>query len=629
MTTDATPWWEAPEDSLASRVFDYVQEVERRQSCLFERFFQLSAIYDPHLARMAAVSGLTKDAGGDDRGAVLHENVIASNVDTVTAIIAAQKVRPRQLLDDADWTTQRLAQHLSWYAELLGKKCKIHPEAVRGFREGALKGTGLVKVYPVRGEGKVCVERVLVDDIVVDEGECRAGGDPRQIHQRVFMTRDELCAQFPGPENERAIAGAQVGESGPWHNWAGYRPIEHDHIVVIESWRLPVGRKGRKGYRPGLHTICIDGHCLQREPYHKERFPFAVFRWSDRVAGWYGIGGAERITGHHRRVNKGHWQADRSIDQNAMPTTWVHIADANLQVKTNRKLGTLGVYKKDIPKTVIPPAVSPEVSARIERARDGAYEEFGTSRMTATARKPSGLDSGAALREYRDQTTQRFAQQEERFERFVLDIYVLALDAAKELGDDAPVLSKKLARGRKKIRWADVDIGEVEVQLEAASTISRTPAGRTQLVLEWAQAGIISQDEARRLMAPFDALDLDRAMSLYTAALDHIDLSIEQMLDGEPVIPEPYENLQLGIWRVQQAYLRAATDDAPEEVLELLRQWIVQAGFVLSQATAPAAPELGMAAGVAGAAPMLPGAPAGGAPMGTPQTQLAANLIPQ
>ncbi len=41
--------------------------------------------------------------------------------------------------------------------------------------------------------------------------------------------------------------------------------------------------------------------------------------------------------------------------------------------------------------------------------------------MTAQAAKPGGLDSGVALREYRDQTTQRFAIQEKAFETLKLD----------------------------------------------------------------------------------------------------------------------------------------------------------------------------------------------------------------
>ena len=84
-------------------------------------------------------------------------------------------------------------------------------------------------------------------------------------------------------------------------------------------------------------------------------------------------------------------------------------------------------------------------------------------------------------------------------------------------------------------------MGDVKVQLCAASTLSTTPAGRQQAVVEWAQAGIISQDEARRLM---DHPDLERSMSIYTAALDDIEATIEALEDGKILMPEPYPHLQ-------------------------------------------------------------------------------------
>jgi hypothetical protein len=302
-----------------------------------------------------------------------------------------------------------------------------------------------------------------------------------------------------------------------------------------------------------------------------------------------------------------HWQVDRQLDLGAMPTTYVHQADAALAVKTRNEFGTIGTYKVSEPKTVTPPAVHPELYSRLERIKEGSYEEFGVSRLAATAHKPAGLDSGAALREYRDQTTQRFAQQEAAFEQLNLDAILLTIQCAKEMaeaeGVEPPTVIKKLARGRKKIDWSDVDPEEAKVEIYAASTLSRTPSGRTQMAMEMAQAGVISQDEARRLMAPFDPLDLESTISLYQTALDDIDLTIEEMLDGEPLVPEPFQNLDLGIWRVQQAYLRARADDAPEEVLENLRQWITMAGHILSPpeppvdpAAAMAGPEMGMGA---------------------------------
>jgi len=52
-------------------------------------------------------------------------------------------------------------------------------------------------------------------------------------------------------------------------------------------------------------------------------------------------------------------------------------------------------------------------------------------------------------------------------------------------------------------------------------------------------------------------------------------------------MPEPYQNLKLGVWRCQMEYLKIRSEGAPEEILESLRQWITQAAFILSGAQAP------------------------------------------
>ena len=600
MTARARRWWDADTDGVNTAVIAYVSEVERQQSFLFERFFRLAALYDPYFAHQSGwgfetqrkTSQLTPE--GD-----VSENVIASNVDTVTAIVAAAEVRARFLTDDADWTMQRNARHLDWYAEGLAKLLGMHDICVTAFRDAALKGTGLAKVY-VDAHGQVRVERVLVDDVIVDEGECRNGGWPRQFHHRVFADQQTLAAAFP--DHAEAIESAsQRGMGGSSRTlWAGYRPLDNDQVVAIESWHLPIGARGKDGYLPGRHTICITGHDLLDEEWHKPRFPFVRMVWTERAAGWYGIGGAERVAGHQRRINKLNWQIDRQHDQHAVPTTYVRMADAHLAVKTVNRAGTIVPIKGEMPQTVIPPAVSPETYRRHDSVRDSSYEEFGVSRLAATAKKPSGLDSGIALREYRDMTTQRFALQEKSFERFFLDLTWLVLDAARDLGERAPVVTRRSRFGVKHIEWAKLDMDELRVQIAAASTISRTPAGRMQTVLEWAQAGIVSQDEARRLLRH---PDIERSLSLYTAAIEDIERTIEELLDGEWVVPEPFQNLQMGVWRMQQEYLLVRGQGAPEPILEGLRQWVVQAAHILSMQQEPA---MGAQASATGAGEMPP-----------------------
>jgi hypothetical protein len=605
-------WQNADEGEVHKVVFSYVENVERQQFALFNRFVQLEALYDPNTPDSQEV---------DDYDAIglVIENVIASNVDTVTAQIAATEVRPRFLTDDGDWTEQKTATMLEWYAEGVGKLLDVAKKCKLAFKEAAKKGTGVLKIYP-NAFDEVKVEHVRIDDIVVDEAECRNGGTPRQLHQRMCnVDKDELKAQFP--EHEAKIEQAQSGRGWSGRNWAGYRPIADDTLIAIESWKLPIGRKGHDGYRAGRHTICIDGCDLLDEEYHKPFFPFAVLVWSERTTSFYGISLAERIAGIQRALNKRNWQIDCGLDRGAVPVTYVDMADANLAIQSISRLGTVAVVKGQRPTTVIPPAVSGEIYQNRLDMKAAAGEDAGVSAMASRGVKPAGIDSGVGMREVRDMASQRFAMQEGQLEAFVLDTYWHVLDCCKDLGAEAPVIARKAKFGARRIRWADVDMGDVKVQIAAASTLPRTPAGRYQTALEWAQAGVISTDEWRRLTKH---PDLDHILSLYTQGQESVERDLEAIVyDERVVVPEPFGNLALMARMGQMAYLKYRDLNAPEEVLEGLRQYAVLAAHMLSATAANAnAP--------AGAGALPPGAdaemPMPGQPPGAPPV---AALAPQ
>jgi hypothetical protein len=604
-------WRHADEGHVHELLIPYVEQVERAQSDLFDRFLKLSSLYDPY-----APCSSFRDNGPRDISGLMQENLIASNCDAITGSIAATDVRARFQSDGADWSQQRTLKNLTWYGEGLSAKLDLDEHCRRAFHAGSLKGTGLVKGWNDEW-GEIRSEEVPVDDIVVDDAAYR-GTNPREMAQRMLIGRDVLAAQFP--EHERAIDRAQTNNSRAWKRWAGYRPIPRDQIVCIETWRLPLGPKGHEKYVPGRHAIVIDGADLYDDREFDGGFPFAVFRWVLRPGSWYGIGGGERIIGHQRKLNKRNLQIDRQHDQHAFPTQFVRPVDASLAVKTTGRAGNVVVVKGEYPKTVTPTAIAAETFKDRDDTKGSAFEEFGQSRMQATAMKPAGLDSGAALREYRDQTTSRFATQEKGFERLKLDVVLLAIECAKRLGSKAPEIVRQTKFGSRKIPWAKVDMGDVRVQISVASALGRTPAGRTQFVLEMAQAGIISQESARRLLMPNSPLDVEAEMSRYVAALEDIERTIDEIEDGAVLMPEPYQNLEMGIWRMQAAYLKDRDDGAPESVLEALRQWIVVADYQLGLAAMANQPD----AANANAEPALPGA----APMPMEQAPQAA-LSPQ
>jgi hypothetical protein len=617
---DKRRWENADEGDVHKVVFGYVERVERDQFELFNRFVLLESLYDPN----------TPDPNGDvammeasEIGLVI-ENVIASNVDTVTAQIATTEVRPRFQTDDGDWSVMRTATKLEYYAEGVGKLLDIHAPCRRAFKEAAKKGTGVVKVY-VNAFDQIKVEHVRIDDIVVDEAECKNGGVPRQLHQRMTnVDREELKAMFP--EHEKEIDTAQASWAG--RNWAGYRPIADSSIVAIESWKLPIGPKGHKHYVPGRHTITIENCDLLDEEYHDEEFPFACIVWSERTTSFYGISLAERIAGIQRALNKRNWQIDRNLDQYAVPTTYVGQADANLAVQSINRIGTVVVYRDKKPETVTPLANSPEVYQNRAEMKASASEESGVSRMASQAVKPAGIDSGVGMREYRDQTTVRFAPQEADFQALELNVFRRVIACCKSLGNNAPVISHKTKFGVERMKWSDVDLRDVKIQIAAASTLSRTPAGRYQTALEWAQAGVISTDEWRRLTKH---PDLDHILSLYTQGMESVERDIEAIRDGAVVVPEPFGNLQLMVRMGQMAYLRDRDiENVPESVLEGLRQYAVLAAHMVGSV-----PANGSIAAGAGAAPPPPGSdiapapglPPGGVPMPA-QGMLPASVAP-
>lgn len=597
---DSELWYRADKDRVHDAALEHVRRLEQEQGDVFDRFLKLEALYDPNGPEAG-------DAG--EQLAHVQENVIASNVDTVAAVVSTSDVRARFMTDGADWQQQRRARHLEWYAEEIGKLAQILPRCRAAFKESAKKGNGLVKVTAPLG--KLCAEHVLVENIVVDANECRGGKAPRQMHEWAYVDVDELTARFPGHRD--AIERAR---STRMHTRYVRKFLSIDNTVeVLDSYRLPVGIKGEKGYRPGRHVVTIEGTTLLDEKWEKDHFPYACIVWSERVNSWYGISGAERIAGIQRALNKRNWQIERQLDQGAVPTTYVRPADAKLAVTTQR-VGAVATYKGDLPVTVIPTAVSAETYRSRLDLREAAHEEFGVSRMAAHAAKPAGLESGVALREYKDQTTQRFAPQERAFEQLVLDAIWLAIDVCKDLGPKAPTVLRKSRFGKKRLKWADVDMKDVRVQIAPASNLGRTPSGRVQFVIELAQAGIITTDTTRRLL---QHPDLEREISLYTAALENVEHCLDEIADGNRVMPEPFMNLEMVVWRGQLEYLIWRDEGAPEDRLEALRAFVVQAAWMSSQQASPApgAPSVDPTA-----PPPLPGAaPASGTP--------AAALAPQ
>jgi hypothetical protein len=605
-------WWHAPKNKVNAEVLAYVRIVENFQIVNFEKFLREEALYDqnPRTNRRSINRGGTSGLGGyrdsPSPKSLMVENLVAQGVDTIAANVSDSDISIRIQTDDADWSHQQNAKRLERYTNALMAKLAVVPKCQHGFKLGAaLKGTGVNKVWIDRFD-QVQVRPVPIENIIVDELECR-DGRPTQIHYREFYDRETLQAQFPDFAME--IARAQT--IGDWRRWAGYRPIAKNEIVCIESWRLPIGPKGHKNYVPGRHTICIHGCDLLDEEYDDDYFPFSIMRWNDPVWGFYGHSLAERILPHQMLLSRRQWQITASLDKKAAPIAWVHTSDKGIQFKTFHQAGlTVGTYKTQAPTMMDPAAVGQETYADLDRIRSQSERETGINQLMVSGQVPAGIQSGVGVREARVTHSQRFSIQERAYEQFIEDTMWLVIACCKKLGADAPDVLHVAKYGGirpRLLKWKDIDLGDLKYEMAVASAESNTPAGRQQRVTELAQAGIITLDEARELVAH---PDIDRIISLYNAAIESVQWVIERIENGERgITPEPFMNLRMLTVMAQREYLLIQTQNAPEEVLDDLADIIATAANILNP---PPSPQAALPAATAGA----PGAPPAGPTMG-------------
>ncbi len=595
-------WWlNTNEDSSGTfnDVFGYIESLEQEQSYIRELNSLHAQLYANH-----EVLGI---GGKFDRGSwfgrrsfAVTENVVSSVCDTATAMIARNRPKPTFQTDGANWSVKQRAKKLEKFVLGLYQRLDIYALGVRVFRDATIFGTGALILYAEDGE--ICAERIPIDDIVVDEREAR-DGKPRQMHRRIFVDKECLATWYPDKADEiRSCPSVYAGE----------QLAESSQIVAIESWRLP----SKPGAKDGMHCICVRNATLEQTEYKKDTFPVIFFRWSEPIIGFYGQGLAELVTGIQLRINKLNRFIDRCQDLISVPRVFMDVAGkvpkAHLSNEIGQVIPTRGGAKSV--HFMTPPAVAPETYQRLTDLKRSAFELAGISQLSAQSKKPADLASGAALREYNDIESARFAIQAQNFEEFHMEIAQRLVWLAKELYKGDKTVTFQARKFVQSIKWKDVDPEEdtFRIDVEAASIMSRTPAGRLDACIEMFQYGAITQDEFRRLLGH---PDLEREMDIETAAIEDIEATIEELLEGEFHPPEPTQDLEMGMQRIKLAERLARRDGAPEEILENFRTWLSQAGSLLASAMKPqqAAP---MPPGPG--AQMIPGGPPGAMPPGPP-----------
>ena len=538
-------------------------------------------------------------------------NIIHSLCQAATAKIAKHRPGISFLTSGGDWSQRQKAKNLDKFMQGQIYSTKAYSVSQKAFLDACIVGTGVIKSFMENGKTKI--ERVPLVELTIDGTEAGTS-DPRQIFQTKLVSRHVLAAKFPKYKKQILAAVEEVDDSGEESKYS-------DLIKCHEAWHLPSGPEAGDG----RHIICIPTATLLDEEHEKDYFPFSFIKWTESPVSFWGNGLAREVKGIQVEINKLLAQIQQQMHLGT-PKVFIDESSKIVSAHINNRVWGAIRYRGKPPQFFVPRTVSGEMFQHLDRLVKQAYEMTGISQLSAQSKKPVGLESGRALREFSDIESERFMVVGQAYEGVFIELARQLIELVKEEvenGDGYTSISFSPNSGVEKIDWNDIKMEEDEyiMRIQPVGSLPQTPAAKLASVTEMHMNGLFTTEEAHQLL---EFPDLDRANKLKNSHIDLLDKLIDSIIDKnryEP--PEPYMNLELGVQRFQQAYNLAKLEGVPEARLELLRRWIAKAAALLKP---PAPPQpAGMEMGMPGPEGMPPGLPpglppevAGGLPPGPP-----------
>lgn len=553
-----------------------------------------------------SVSGLFR--GDDGR---MRYNLCSSAVDTAASLIAQQRPKPMFLTTEGDYGLQRQARLRTRVLEGQLYDLQAYELMPEVFVDAAVLGTGCIYGYLDPMTGDICLERVLPLELQVDHAD-GIGRAPRSLFRRRPIAREVLMALYPKLADKIKTA-AKPSEKDRDDFWL-LRDTTIDQVVVVEAWHLPSTKDGKDG----KHVLSVSNAVLFEEEWCEQSFPFAFFRWKKRQVGFWGCGIVEECRDAQLRINRLIKRVEELQHRGA--TAWVMCprgANVRTEQMSNAPLTLVHYDGPQPPQIQAFNATPPELQQEIDRIREQTFSQLGLSQTQAEGKKPSGLDSGAAQRAHDDINSRRHIMNAKAYEDAYMDLVKLlemlngkAAKHAEENGEKYTAMAR-VQRGRstlvREVKWDEVKLPEnkYRVTMFPTSALPSTPAGKWAAVQEWIASGFISRPYAQQLL---DFPDLDAAARMELADLDAAMHDVEQMLDEVAVLPDPHMNLEMTLDVCRKAYLQARCNDAPESVLELMRDYMAELAEMLTPPAPPVPPMQAMPPDM-GAPPPMPEGP--------------------
>lgn len=590
-------WATKGDDEAADAVMTIAGKVLARQGSLQSERMVLGALYDGSMLR--SMTGAFEESSTGVPDNMLTLNVCKTMVDAATARIAARNP-PRAVVttEDGTWRDQLRGKRMTLAIDGAMAQQRAVNKHVRAFRTACIFGSGEILVD--RWHGRLRITRARPGDFFVDERECE-NEEPRRLYRRSLVDRAVLASAFPRMKKQ-ILEMSRDNSMTDELMWGLDR--DTDGLVVVEGWSLPSGPNAKDG----RYVAVVGGQMLESFEYDREVFPISRMCWCPPEFGWYGTGLVKELMPIQLEVND---LMDRINDaQKVVAGKW--LVEAKSGVNTSHitdERDAILVYRGTAPTYITPNAIPPQMYEHLWNLWQKAFEVTGISQLSASSMKPAGLNSGVALRAYRDGESERFGPKSLDYQDMVLDTarhVVYELNAMAE--EDPDLVIRYIGEDAvKTISWAKerVEEGSYDLKIQAMSGMPNTPAARLELVEQLAKMQIFEPRPLAKMLAS-GIPDIEAIVMEANAAEELTRKVVTHIVEtGEYIAPEPEMQPEIAMTVAQQMYLDFRRRGASIDDLEDVARWINDVASIIEQKNPPPPPQ-----GPGGE----PGGPPGGGP---------------
>jgi hypothetical protein len=566
-------WDEEEQPDVAARKL--LAEVARVEQLNFEYMCD-GYVYQQYASgrRLPNIYGLTIARGYNYPGGTLpsmlsfdisSDNQIAIGVETLTATVGSARPWCNFVTTDGDYSQRTKATRKGDYFYGLLKDCGFYDELPNMFRDMLTWAWGVGKIVVTKKGRKqdIGVERCLPSEVLWDRAYSLIPGDKQPIYHRRFVLRKGLMRKYPDHADE--IANAPGAYSG---NVPGLVvEIPADFVCLAEGWAPSID-----GEKAGRHMMSVgDAAICDEKMSPDEDHPFFFLKGYNVGPGWQYQGVVEQTLADQLRLNKQNaviWENQHRGAQNRWLVEEKSNVNSNSLINRTAQITS---YKGTEPKLVVYQTNPPDLYSDRDATRTRILKRLGVNDFQSQGLKPSGLNSGEAIREYGDQASARHTTLARNLEECVTD-GTRKLDRVCERVK--PVVKAPGKRSVRKLKWDDVALPEGSYRVELAfpiSSLPRTPEGQIDKANELLQMQSIDKVTYARLTLN---ADVSAEINPLTSARD----AIESILDGiveDGIYESPDDGLDLkqAFSMANARYWRCVADKAPTDILGMLADW--------------------------------------------------------